>query len=158
MVRIILSCLGNNQKKLERLKNNGIEIDGYVPKSKANKDGNAENRVRLLQRMVQRLQKRSSADRIYVSPICTSSDPLAARDMPMPIEIINSLKDIQGTMQGTKGNRITSKIVTHSPQKQRECAICMFRSSAEAIVVIGYEFVCRCPEDEPVDPWRGRQR
>ncbi|KAI9490114.1 hypothetical protein BDB00DRAFT_918270 [Zychaea mexicana] len=67
--------LSRYQAEIQDMKNAGIEVLGYVRKSPS-QGKNDNNRVKLLQQMVSRLQERSRVDKVYVSPCCTSSGPL----------------------------------------------------------------------------------
>lgn len=85
------------QQYIEELKKEGCFIVGYVRKSKQEID--VDNRIRLLQLMVDRLHSRSLVDKVFVSVSCSSNDPLVQRDIN-PNDIIEKLKHVDGDMQG----------------------------------------------------------
>lgn len=90
------------QAELRGYKTNGMSIIGYARKSKGVQKRGTKNRVRLIQKMVARLEERSLVVKIYVSPSCDAKEPLEQRDMPASRALIRKLKDVEGTMQGRK--------------------------------------------------------
>ncbi|PHZ07179.1 uncharacterized protein RHIMIDRAFT_316939 [Rhizopus microsporus ATCC 52813] len=85
------------QESIKNLKRNGFEIVGYARKSPSN-DKN-ENRVKLLQKMVDNLQSRSLTTRIYVSFSSCASTPFSERDTTTNKSMIAKLSNVNGDTQ-----------------------------------------------------------
>ncbi|KAG0162487.1 hypothetical protein DFQ28_001193 [Apophysomyces sp. BC1034] len=97
IVQSITETLIKHQRQIQAMKDSGIIIVGYARKSKTpEKDC---DRVRLLQEMTLKLQSRSLADRIYVSPRTSSDELLRSRDMPRPQSLLDALNNVNGTTQ-----------------------------------------------------------
>lgn len=79
LIESICNYLPNYQESLKNLLEDGYEIVGYARKSPAN--DNIDNRTKLLQAMVNNLNDRSFARRIYVSTSSYSSTPFKERDL-----------------------------------------------------------------------------
>lgn len=80
------------------LKSNGYQIIGYVRKSHGKED--KESRIRLLQCMTDKLLTRMSVDKVYASPMSHANEPFVSRDINYDKEILEGLKNIEGTTQG----------------------------------------------------------
>lgn len=109
VMKSITEHLLKYQIELQQLKNAGMEVVGYVRKSKSTKAEKPGDRVRLLQQMVERLKERSHCDKVFVSPFCSSHDILSSRDLPRPVDILQNLKNVSGTMQGRRNRRKEKK-------------------------------------------------
>lgn len=72
---------------------------------------NIDNRTKLLQAMVNNLQERSFASRIYVSTSSYSSTPFFERDLKNDDGIIDKLSQVTGSTQGKIKYRQTLKII-----------------------------------------------
>ncbi|KAG1462567.1 hypothetical protein G6F56_005492 [Rhizopus delemar] len=86
------------QESIKNLKKNGFEVVGYARKSPSN-DKN-ENRLKLLQKMVDNLENRSLTTRIYVSFSSCASTPFSERDTTTSKSTIASLRNVNGDTQG----------------------------------------------------------
>lgn len=75
-------------------------IIGYARKSLNN--ASQESRVQCLQTMVNRLRQRSLATKVFVSPASAANDPISSRDTPRQQDILDQLKEIDGTTQGKR--------------------------------------------------------
>lgn len=109
LIDSICNYLPNYQESLKNLLDKGYEIVGYARKSPAN--DNIDNRTKLLQAMVNNLQERSFASRIYVSTSSYSSTPFFERDLKNDDGIIDKLSQVTGSTQGKIKYRQTLKII-----------------------------------------------
>lgn len=87
------------QESIKNLKRKGFEIVGYARKSPSD-DNKDENRLKLLQRMVESLQNRSLATRIYVSFSSSASTAFSERDTTASTSVIEKLSNVNGDTQG----------------------------------------------------------
>ncbi|KAI8326788.1 hypothetical protein BD560DRAFT_361671, partial [Blakeslea trispora] len=85
------------QESIKNLKRSGFEIVGYARKSPSN-DTN-ENRVKLLQKMVDNLRNRSLTTRVYVSFSSYATAPLNERDTTTSKSMIAKLSNVNGDTQ-----------------------------------------------------------
>ncbi|KAF7720483.1 hypothetical protein EC973_008143, partial [Apophysomyces ossiformis] len=83
-------------QQLKEMKKDGYTIVGYCRKSRTIEDD--ETRVRLLQKMVNRMRTRSLVDKVFVSPCFAASDQISTRDFCSKFNMA-SLEDITGTTQ-----------------------------------------------------------
>ncbi|KAI9477916.1 MAG: hypothetical protein EXX96DRAFT_229960 [Benjaminiella poitrasii] len=93
----ISKYLPNYQKSVKNLIHEGYEIVDYARKSPGDKDEN--DRIRLLQDMINNLSERSFAQRIYVSPSSYASTPFFERDLKRNDNIMGKLENIRGNSQ-----------------------------------------------------------
>ncbi|KAI8968343.1 hypothetical protein BDF20DRAFT_175756 [Mycotypha africana] len=92
LVTSITEYLLNYQQTLKNLQNNIFEIVGYVRKSPA--ADIMDNRVELLQQMVDNLRSRSFATRIFVSSSSRASTAFAERDVNVDQKIHQQLDKV----------------------------------------------------------------
>ncbi|KAI9017929.1 hypothetical protein CLU79DRAFT_762270 [Phycomyces nitens] len=85
------------QESIKNLKRNGCEIVGYARKSPS-KD-KLENRVKLLQKMVNNLENRSLTSRIFVSFSSCASTPFSERDTTTNKSVLAKLSNVNGDTQ-----------------------------------------------------------
>ncbi|CEP09834.1 hypothetical protein, partial, partial [Parasitella parasitica] len=97
LITSITEYLPNYQQSLKNLQNNAFEIVGYVRKSPTADISN--NRVKLLQQMVDNLRSRSFATRIFVSASSKASTAFAERDLNVDQNIYQQLDEVDGTTQ-----------------------------------------------------------
>ncbi|KAG0737159.1 hypothetical protein G6F57_013263 [Rhizopus arrhizus] len=93
----ISKYLPNYQKSVKNLIHEGYEIVGYARKSPGDEDEN--DRIRLLQDMINNLSERSFAQKIYVSPSSCASIPFFERDLKHNDNIMGKLENIRGNSQ-----------------------------------------------------------
>ncbi|KAG2228722.1 hypothetical protein INT48_007455, partial [Thamnidium elegans] len=93
----ISKYLPNYQESVRNLIHEGYEIVGYARKSPGDEDEN--DRIRLLQDMINNLSERSFAQRIYVSPNSCASTPFFERDLKLNDNIMDKLENIRGNSQ-----------------------------------------------------------
>lgn len=109
MICSISKYLPNYQKSVKNLIHEGYEIVGYARKSPGDEDEN--DRIRLLQDMINNLSERSFAQRIYVSPSSCASIPFFERDLKHNDNIMGKLENIRGNSQSKlKYTKKNSKI------------------------------------------------
>jgi hypothetical protein len=82
----------------QNLKSEGFILVGYVRKSPGDED--IETRTRLLQDMVDKLYDRSQVDKVFVSQMSYSDEPIASRDLQNEVDLVKELKGAEGTTQG----------------------------------------------------------
>ncbi|ORE00700.1 hypothetical protein BCV72DRAFT_107470 [Rhizopus microsporus var. microsporus] len=97
LITSITEYLPNYQQSLKALQNNAFEIVGYVRKSPT--ADILDNRVELLQQMVDNLRSRSFATRIFVSSSSRASTAFAERDLNVDQNIYQQLDKVDGTTQ-----------------------------------------------------------
>lgn len=95
-----MEYLPNYQQSLKVLQNNTFEIVGYVRKSPI--EDTSDNRVKLLQQMIENLRSRSFATRIFVSSSSRASTAFVERDLKVDQKIYQQLDKVDGTTQGKK--------------------------------------------------------
>lgn len=99
LVRSIVEHMPKYHEFLYKLKDEGYQIVGYARKSRTNE--NDEDRSRLLTQMLHLLRKRSLVDKVFVSTISNSNEPMEKRDIKKN-QIIKTMKDIAGDTQGKR--------------------------------------------------------
>ena len=91
----ISQSLTKFRTEMTNIKDADFECIGYVRKSPPRTNEKPENRVRLLQQMINRLQERSMVQKVFVSPNCSSGQALNDRDVPQPKDVLQKLKGAQ---------------------------------------------------------------
>lgn len=99
LITSITKYLPNYQQSLKVLQNDAFEIVGYVRKSPSTADI-LDNRVQILQQMVDNLRSRSFATPIFVSSNSRASTAFAERDLNVDQNIYEQLDNVDGTSQG----------------------------------------------------------
>lgn len=91
---------GKYKRSIERLKEKGYDIIGYIRKSKGEEKD--EVRVRLLNTMANRLRERSGVEKIFASPFTNSTDVMSERDASeKSATLLAQLTNIAGNTKGT---------------------------------------------------------
>lgn len=99
LIYSITKYLPNYRESLRNLiHQQGYKIVGYARKSPGDEDEN--DKVRLLQDMINNLTERSFVQRVYVSPSSSASTPFCERDLKFNNSIMDKLENISGDTQG----------------------------------------------------------
>ncbi|GAA5814541.1 hypothetical protein MFLAVUS_008038 [Mucor flavus] len=97
LILSVSKYLPNYQESIKNLISQGYEIVGYARKSPG--DESEDNRIRLLQDMINNLSERSFAQRIYVSTNSYFSVPFPERDLKLDNSVMIKLKNTKGNTQ-----------------------------------------------------------
>lgn len=100
LITSITEYLPNYQRSLKVLQNNSFEIVGYVRKSPT--ADTLDNRVKLLNQMINNLRSRSFVTRIFVSSSSRASTAFVERGLKVDQKIYEQLDAVDGTTQGKK--------------------------------------------------------
>lgn len=98
LITSITDYLPNYQQSLKALQSNAFEIVGYVRKSPT--ADSLDNRLKLLQQMIDNLHTRSFATRIFVSVSSRASTAFVERDLNADQDIYRQLDKVDGNTQG----------------------------------------------------------
>jgi hypothetical protein len=80
------------------LKEQRFSIIGYARKAPGNEE--EKTRIELLQKMMNCLNNKSLVDKVFVSSCCSTSDPLASRDLEDNPQILDEISNATGNTQG----------------------------------------------------------
>ncbi|KAI8140465.1 hypothetical protein BJV82DRAFT_219014 [Fennellomyces sp. T-0311] len=103
VIKQIQHHLDAYRMEIQSMKATGYEIIGYLRKSLPRKGEQPEDRIRLLRTMIQRLQERSNAAKVYASPSGSSNQKIIERDIPKPVQLMKELTSATGTAQDLIG-------------------------------------------------------
>ncbi|ORZ11522.1 hypothetical protein BCR42DRAFT_454040 [Absidia repens] len=93
----ICELLPKHQAFIRNLKSSGFTVVGYARKSLGTED--IATRLRLLQKMVDRLFKVSLTDKAFVSYSTNAADPITSRDSHTESEHILQMHNVEGNTQ-----------------------------------------------------------
>ncbi|KAG1144859.1 hypothetical protein G6F37_005920 [Rhizopus arrhizus] len=97
-VSAIIEYPSNYKSFVKNLEEEGLELIGYIRKSKGEK--NDDVRVRLLEAMANRLTERCLIKIVYASPFSDSMDEIASRDLcEKSKSLVRQLNNVSGSAQ-----------------------------------------------------------
>ncbi|KAI9252317.1 hypothetical protein BDA99DRAFT_443880, partial [Phascolomyces articulosus] len=96
VIRRVVTFLSKYQEYIKGLNNNNYCIIGYIRKSRTKTQD--KSRVKLLQRMANKLRERSLVQKIFASVSSNATDSLQKRDL-VKNQLIEKL-EVEGDMQG----------------------------------------------------------